>query len=224
MQLTGCRSSPASEVPRGAGLVVIDGLPQAALLESGKPLGFLVQRPLNDIHRSPRLGDRATLVGLTSPEGSWSLDDRNRCTIDPLRSPLSNVWYMLIAVIQSRVGCGQSRPVAALRQPIANDLSTPWCHRPRRDCSTEPGYPVNPPTVTLSVAALIALGPTPGFVKKLAELLDYGRLGGPDCGRHQAEARVGECLMTWEYSIDFRKRAFVCLIVHGTGRQLLKYG
>ena len=99
MQLTGCRSSPASEVPRGAGLVVIDGLPQAALLESGKPLGFLVQRPLNDIHRSPRLGDRATLVGLTSPEGSWSLDDRNRCTIDPLRSPLSNVWYMLIAVI-----------------------------------------------------------------------------------------------------------------------------
>ena len=119
MQLTGCRSSPASEVPRGAGLVVIDGLPQAALLESGKPLGFLVQRPLNDIHRSPRLGDRATLVGLTSPEGSWSLDDRNRCTIDPLRSPLSNVWYMLIAVIDlTKVA---RRPIAVSHDFRPND-------------------------------------------------------------------------------------------------------
>jgi hypothetical protein len=119
VQLTGCRSSPASEVPRGAGLVVIDGLPQAALLESGKPLGFLVQRPLNDIHRSPRLGDRATLVGLTSPEGSWSLDDRNRCTIDPLRSPLSNVWYMLIAVIDlTKVA---RRPIAVSHDFRPND-------------------------------------------------------------------------------------------------------
>jgi hypothetical protein len=82
-------------------------------------------------------------------------------------------------------------------------------HRPRRDCSTGPGYPVNPPTVTLSLAALIALGPTPGIVKKLAEILDYGR--------HQAEARVGECLMTWEYSIAFRKRAFVRLILKALG-------
>jgi len=31
----------------------------------------------------------------------------------------------------------------------------------------------------LSVAALIALGPTPGTVKKLADILDYGRLGRP---------------------------------------------
>ena len=119
------------------------------------------------------------------------------------------VCIAAIAVIQSRVGCGQSRPTAALRQPIANDHSTPWCRRPRRDCSTEPGYPVNPPTVTLSVAALIALGPTPGIVKKLAEILDYGRLGRPDYRRHQAEARDGECLMTWAYSIDFRKSVFV---------------
>ena len=117
--------------------------------------------------------------------------------------------FLLIAVIQSRVGCGQSRPVAALRQPIANDLSTPWCHRPRRDCSTEPGYPVNPPTVTLSVAALIAFGPMLGIVKKLAELHDFYPPGRRDSGRHRTEARVGDCWMTWAYSIDFRKRAFV---------------
>jgi hypothetical protein len=42
---------------------------------------------------------------------------------------------------------------------------------------------------------LTALGPTPVIVKKLAETLDYGRLGRPDYGRRQAEARVGECLM-----------------------------
>jgi len=66
--------------------------------------------------------------------------------------------------------------------------------------------------VTLSVAALTAFGPTPGIVKKLAEILDYGRLGRPDYRRYQAEAWVGECLMTWEHSIAFRKRAFVRLI------------
>ena len=31
------------------------------------------------------------------------------------------VCVAALAVIQSRVGCGQSRPTAALRQPIAND-------------------------------------------------------------------------------------------------------
>jgi hypothetical protein len=67
--------------------------------------------------------------------------------------------------------------------------------------------------VTLSVAALITFGSTPGIVKKSAELLNYGRLGRPDYGRHHTEARAGECLMTWGYSIDFRERAFVRLLL-----------
>jgi len=69
------------------------------------------------------------------------------------------------------------------------------------------------PSVTLSVAALIAFGPMPGIVKKLAELLDFGRRGRPDYGRHHTEAWVDDCLMTWGYSIDFRKgRLFVLAI------------
>ena len=53
------------------------------------------------------------------------------------------------------------------------------------------------PSVTLSVAALIALGPISGIVKKLAELLDYGR--------HHTEARAGGCLLNWGYSATFGK-------------------
>jgi len=66
--------------------------------------------------------------------------------------------------------------------------------------------------VTLSIAALIALSQMAGIVKKLAELLDSGRLARLDYARHRTEARVGGCLMTWGYSIAFRKRAFVRLI------------
>jgi hypothetical protein len=63
--------------------------------------------------------------------------------------------------------------------------------------------------VTLSVAALIAFGPMLGIVKKLAELHDFYPPGRRDSGRHRTEARVGDCWMTWVYSIDFRKRVFV---------------
>ena len=64
--------------------------------------------------------------------------------------------------------------------------------------------------MTLSVAALITFGSTPGIVKKSAELLNYGRLGRPDYGRHHTEARAGECLMTWGYQSTFGKgRLFV---------------
>jgi len=65
--------------------------------------------------------------------------------------------------------------------------------------------------MTLRVAALIALGPMPGIVKKLAEILDFGRLGRPDYSRHRTEARVGDCWMTWAYSINFRKGRFFVL-------------
>jgi len=59
-----------------------------------------------------------------------------------------------------------------------------------RTQEAEPGYPVTPPTVTLSSAAFIAFGPMLGIVKKLAEPLDFGRLGRPDYGRHHTEPRV----------------------------------
>ena len=88
-------------------------------------------------------------------------------------------------------------PVQPIEYPTRRIRADLTRRQPWRDCSTESGYPVNPPTLTLSVAALIALGPTPGIVRTLTRPLDYGRLGRPDFGRHRTEARVGDCWMTW---------------------------
>jgi len=68
---------------------------------------------------------------------------------------------------------------------------------------------------------LIALGPKPGIVKKLAELHDFYPPARRDSGRHRTEARVGDCWITWAYSIDFRKRIFVCPILTVEGDIIL---
>ena len=47
-----------------------------------------------------RLPKDCSRPALTAPNAGPN--DRNRCTRDPLRSPLSKVWYMLIAVLDLR--------------------------------------------------------------------------------------------------------------------------
>ena len=48
--------------------------------------------------------------------------------------------------------------------------------------------------------------------KNRAEVRNFSRLGRHDYGRDRVEAQVDGCLMTWGYSSDLRKRAFIRLI------------
>jgi len=68
----------------------------------------------------------------------------------------------------------------------------------------------HPPQAAMpSAAAAVAFGPKRGIVKKLAELPDFYRPERRDSGRYCTEARVGDCWMTWAYSIGFRERVFI---------------